>query len=87
MRIGDKFQAALRLKLVDRAEKPQIPFLDQVEQRHTAVAIGQSAMNDQPEISLDHLRFGLLQRSLGTRQGPRGRVQDGVRRLRLPGGG
>jgi hypothetical protein len=25
-------------------------------------------MNDQPEIGLDHLRFGLLQRSLGTRQ-------------------
>jgi hypothetical protein len=44
-------------------------------------------MNDQPEIGLDHLRFGLVQFPLGTRPDPRGRVQEGVRRLRLPGGG
>ena len=86
MRIGDKFHAALRLKLVDRAEQLDA-FLDQVEHRHAAVAIVQGAMNDQAEIGLDHLRFGLLQGSLGPRPGPRGRMQDGVRWLRLPGGG
>src|SRR5947199_10424721 len=45
MGIGDKAQPTTRLELVHRTHQPQIPFLDQVEQRHTAVAIVQGAMN------------------------------------------
>ena len=86
MRIGDKFQAALRLKLVYRTHEPQSPFLDQVEQRHAAMAIVQGAMYDQPEIGLHHLGFGRVQCSLSPHPGLIGRMQGWILRLRPPRG-
>ena len=85
--IGGKAPPAPRLKLVHRAHQPQIAFLNQVEERDPAVAIALGDVDDQAEIGLHHLRFGLVQRALGPRPGVIGRVQGGVRGVALPGGG
>ena len=83
--IGDKAQPAPGLKLVHGAHQPQIAFLDQVEERHPTVAIAQGDMDDQAEIGLHHLGFGLVQGALGPRPGVIGRMQGGVFGVGLPG--
>ena len=80
--IGDKAQSAPRLELVHRTHEPQIAFLDQIEQGHPAVAIAMRDMNDEPQVGLHHLGFGLIQLLLGAGPGPRGGLQRGVLRLR-----
>ena len=71
-------QSATRLELVHRPHQPQIPFLDQVEQRHPTVAIALRDMNDEAQIGLHHLRFGVVQFPLGARPDPRGRLQGWI---------
>src|SRR5947208_685478 len=86
MSVGDKAQSTTRLELVHRAHEPEIPFLDQVEKRHTAVAKACRHMNDETQVRLHHLGFGLVKLSLGARPGPVRSLQGWVLWLRPPGG-
>ena len=69
MGIGDKAQSTPRLELVHRAHQPQIPLLNQVEKRHPTVAEARCHMNDETQVRLHHLRFGLVKLPLGARPG------------------
>src|SRR5262245_24858391 len=85
MGIGDKAQPTTRLELVHCAHQPQVPFLDQVEKRYTTVAKARRHMNDEPQVRLHHLCFGLVKLSLGAHPGPVSDLQGRVLWLRPPG--
>src|SRR5262249_12663048 len=85
MGIGDKTQSTTRLELVHRTHQPQISLLNQVEKRHTTVAKARRHMNDETQIRLHHLRFGLVKLSLGARPGSVRSLQGWVLWLCPPG--
>src|SRR5262245_8395617 len=83
--INDKAQPTTRLELVHRTHQPQIPFLDQVEKRHTTVAKARRHMNDETQVRLHHLCFSLIKLSLDAHPGPVSTLQNQVLGLRPPG--
>jgi hypothetical protein len=59
-----------------------IAFLDQIEQGYAPVAIVLRYMDDEPQVSLHHLRFCPVQFPLGACAALSGRLQGGVSWLR-----
>jgi len=53
-RIGGELEAAAPVELLDRADEPERPLLDQVEEREALVAVVLRDRNDEPEVRLDH---------------------------------
>jgi hypothetical protein len=58
-RVCRELEAALPLELLDGADEPEHPFLDEVEERETLVAVVLGDRDDEAEVALDHpaLRF------------------------------
>ena len=53
-RIGGELEAAAPVELLDRADEPERPLLDQVEEREALVAVVLRDRDDEPEVRLDH---------------------------------
>src|SRR5690606_31854642 len=52
--VGREAEAPLRVELLDRADQPEIAFLDQIEQRQAAVHVAPGDLHHQAQIALDH---------------------------------
>ncbi len=57
-RVRRKFVAHLVIELLDRADQAEIPFLDEVEQRHAAVHVVACDRHDEAEVALDETALG-----------------------------
>ena len=60
-RVGRELVAAAPVELLDGADQPERPFLDQVEERQALVAVVLRDRDDEAEVRLDHplLRLGI----------------------------
>ena len=60
MRVGGELVAAAMVELVDRTDKAQVAFLDEVEEGEPATHVLLGDRHDEPEIGLDHTVGGAL---------------------------
>src|SRR5581483_3132988 len=56
--VGREAEPALGVELVERVHEPEVPLLDQVEQRHAAVQVLLGDVHHEPQVVLDHLLPG-----------------------------
>ena len=68
--IGGELVAEPEVEFFERAEEPEIAFLNQVVERQPAVAVFLRDADDKPEIGLDHFLAQLLQLFMGIEQLP-----------------